>query len=556
MKRLYLCMFLCLCCVVCMAQKGDRKKYPYVATQKTTNGKYGIPDGKGGWKVQPLFDFLLFGGGEPVGVAEYKNKYYIVDRNLNVISKTATCAHIPTVTPYCVILNNGDQGSYAINFKGERISPVYEELTMHSGSVKKDAFQNYIFFAKEKGDKEYSLLGLDFKKIVKQTFRYNRLLTCFVADSRNGEINFIDPLIEFDGSNGKRGLINWNGDVIIPPIATTYIGEEDLSKCFDDFKVKELRQASTLEQCWRTTIFCPMVDVKKKRAVGYDMAGKVIIPEQKFKHYYHFFKKNMKKYIIPYLMNDKENLRAYQEKVYAPYYNFLSRMEACAKKITTPVGCAYNLVDEITGRNVRKSNAVAQRRTTTSGKGKSINRQVATKKNNAVRQKYDDATFFDLKGHVKSCVIRKSGKVTTTIRFSQIGLLDFYNDEDNDTYYFDRALNFKDGMGIMYEDLDDGDRRIKFGKIWQEDPEGLTIMINKDGQLTAKSPIFKEFSVLQLLLVTTTTYDYNGKGLITRERFRYYTYQAFDKHGNWTKRIVKDEDGKEQGIETRTIIYW
>lgn len=550
-------MLLCLCCVVCMAQKGDRKKYPYVATQKTSNGKYGIPDGKGGWKVQPLFDFLLFGGGEPVGVAEYKNKYYIVDRNLNVISKTATCAHIPTVTPYCVILNNGDQGSYAINFKGERISPVYEELTMHSGSVSKDAFQNYIFFAKEKGDKEYSLLGLDFKKIVKQRFKYTILLTSFVDDNRNGENNFIDPLIEFDGSNGKSGLINWNGDVIIPPIATTYIGGENLSTWFDDFKVKELRQASTLEQCWRTQIFCPKVDAKRKRAIGYDMTGKVIIPEQKFQNYAHFFKKNMKKYIIPYLMNDKENLRAYQEKVYAPYYNFLSRMEACAKKITTPVGYAYNLVDEITGRNVRKGNAVAQRRTATSSKGKGTRNQVATKKNGVVKQEFDDATFFDLKGHVKSCVIKENGKLTTTIRFSQIGLLDFYKDEDNDTYYFNRALNFKDGMGIWYDKSDDGKRQIKFGKIWQEDQEGLIIIINKNGQLEAKSPILKVSGFAALLAVSlVTTYEYDAKGLITQEINRYYTYQAFDKHGNWTKRIIKDEDGKELGIETRTIIYW
>lgn len=552
-------MLLCLCCVVCMAQKGDRKKYPYVATQKTTNGKYGIPDGKGGWKVQPLFDFLLFGGGEPVGVAEYKNKYYIVDRNLNVISKTATCAHIPTVTPYCVILNNGDQGSYAINFKGERISPVYEELTMHSGSVSKDAFQNYIFFAKEKGDKKYSLLGLDFKKIGKQTFRHNLLLTCFVADTRNGEINFIDPLIEFDGSNGKSGLINWNGDVIIPPIATTCIDGEDLSKWFDDFKVKELRQASTLEQCWRTKIFCPKVDVKKKRAVGYDMAGKVIIPEQKFKHYYHFFKKNMKKYIIPYLRNDKENLRAYQEKVYAPYYNFLSRMEACAKKITTPVGCAYNLVDEITGKNVRKSNAVAQRKTTTNGKGKSTNRQVATKKNNAVRQKYDDATFFDLKGHVKSCVIRKSGKVSKTIHFNQEGFLTFYKNEGSDVYNYsiESVKDHDVDMGVIRK-KDEGERVIYFGKVFEDPPVGLSIRKDKDGKLACMSPILTEVNVLNVLVIVV--YEYNAKGLIETESGwgidRHYIYQTFDKHGNWTKRIVKDKDGKEQGIETRTIIYW
>ena len=549
---------LCLCCVACIAQKGDWKKYPYVETKKTTNGKYGIPDGKGGWKVQPLFDFLLFGGGEPVGVAEYKNKYYIVDRSLNVISKTATCAHIPTVTPYCVILNNGDQGSYAINFKGERISPVYKELTIRLSSGSKDEFGSYIFFAKEKGDKDYSLLGLDFKKIVKYGFKNSILITEFVDDNRNGEQNLIHPLIEFDASNGKKGLTNWNGDVIIPPIATTFIDGSDLQDWFENkyLNAKELRKVATLEQCTRTTIFCPKVDAKKNRAIGYDMAGKVVIPEQKIQNYAQFFKKNMKKYIIPYLMNDKENLRAYQEKVYAPYYNFLSRMEDCAKNITTPVGRAYNLVDEITGKDVRKNNAVAQRRTTTSSKGKVTSGQVTTKKNSAVKQVLDDATFFDLKGHVKSCIIKEDGKLTTTIHFGQIGSLDFYKYEGNDLYYFDRALNFKDGMGITYDKSDDGNRRISFGKVWQEDPEGLTIVIDKDGQLVSKSPIVKEFNILQLLLVTTTTYEYNAKGLITRERFRYYTYQTFDKHGNWTKRIIKDKDGKEQGIETRSIIYW
>lgn len=559
MKRFYLCLLLCLCCVVCMAQKGDWKKYPYVETKKASNGKYGIPDGKGGWKVQPLFDFLLFGGGEPVGVAEYKGKYHIVDRNLNVISKTATCSRIPTVTPYCVILNNGEQGSYAINFKGERISPVYKELTMYLSPASKDQLRDYIFFAKEKDDKEYSLLGLDFKKIVKYGFSSSILLTEFVDDRRNGEQNLIHPLIEFEDSNGKRGLVNWNGDVVIPPVATTYIDGSDLHLWFENkaFKAKELRQVTTEEQCKRTKIFCPKVDVKKKRAIGYDMTGKVIIPEQKFQNYAHFFKKNMKKYIIPYLMNDKQNLRAYQEKVYAPYYNFLSRMEACAKKITMPVGRAYNLVDEITGKNVRKGNTVAQRRTTSS-KGKGTSRQVATKKNNAVKQMQEDAMFFDLKGHVKSCVVKEDGKLTTTIRFSQMGLLDFYKEEYNDVNYFNRALNYKDGMGIWYDESDYGDRRISFGKIWQENEEGLRIAINKDGQLTAKGPILKGDNILNIFVVTT--YEYNAKGLITQERGgfsdRHYTYQTFDKHGNWTKRIVKDKDGKEQGIETRTIIYW
>lgn len=540
-----------------MAQKGDWKKYPYVETKKASNGKYGIPDGKGGWKVQPLFDFLLFGGGEPVGVAEYKNKYYIVDRNLNVISKTATCAHIPTVTPYCAILNNGDQGTYAINFRGERISPIYEELTMRLGSGSKDEFGGYIFFAKEKGDKDYSLLGLDFKKIVKYGFKNSILITEFVDDNRNGEQNLIRPLIEFEDSNGKRGLMNWNGDVIIPPIATTFIDGKDLYLWYENkaFKAKELRQVASEEQCRRTKIFCPKVDAKMKRAIGYDMTGKVVIPEQKFQHYAHFFKKNMKKYIIPYLMNDKENLRAYQEKVYAPYYNFLSRMEACAKRITTPVGCAYNLVDEITGKNVRKGNAVTQRRATTGSKGNSRSRQVATQKNNAVKRMFDDATFFDLKGHVKSCVIRESGKVTTTIRFDQVGRLTFY-DEGSDLYYFNQSLGGE--MGVWRSDLDNGDYKINFGKIWKEDGGGLVIIKDKAGRLAGKAPSQKEASILSLFIMFN--YKYNDKGLIIQEYNgmidRHYTYQTFDKHGNWTKRIVKDKEGKEQGTETRTIIYW
>ena len=60
----------------------------------------------------------------------------------------------------------------------------------------------------------------------------------------------------------------------------------------------------------------------------------------------------------------------------------------------------------------------------------------------------------------------------------------------------------------------------------------------------------------------TRTFTYNAKGQIIKEVLKdgrvttttTYTYQKFDKYGNWTKRTAKT--GKKSKIETRTITYY
>ena len=62
----------------------------------------------------------------------------------------------------------------------------------------------------------------------------------------------------------------------------------------------------------------------------------------------------------------------------------------------------------------------------------------------------------------------------------------------------------------------------------------------------------------------TNTYTYNTKGLIISKHTSSfggestdattYTYQKFDKYGNWIKRTAKT--GKKSTVETRTITYY
>lgn len=73
--------------------------------------------------------------------------------------------------------------------------------------------------------------------------------------------------------------------------------------------------------------------------------------------------------------------------------------------------------------------------------------------------------------------------------------------------------------------------------------------------------------VEETVTVETTTYTYNAKGHIIKSISKIspiygkkstsittYTYQKFDKYGNWTKRTAKT--GKKSKIETRTITYY
>lgn len=62
---------------------------------------------------------------------------------------------------------------------------------------------------------------------------------------------------------------------------------------------------------------------------------------------------------------------------------------------------------------------------------------------------------------------------------------------------------------------------------------------------------------------STTKYTYNAKGQVIKEVFSTedgyritttYTYQKFDKYGNWIKRTAKNKYGTT--VETRTITYY
>lgn len=124
--------------------------------------------------------------------------------------------------------------------------------------------------------------------------------------------------------------------------------------------------------------------------------------------------------------------------------------------------------------------------------------------------------------------------------------------------------------GDFWEFEEDGDIIYEEGELYYEcilrDDYGRITQIgewrfgyNNKGQVIERSGSGGGMS-------STTKYYYNTKGLVTKaivdecnmyeeDSFTItYTYQKFDKYGNWTKRTAKT--GKRSTVQTRTITYY
>ena len=152
--------------------------------------------------------------------------------------------------------------------------------------------------------------------------------------------------------------------------------------------------------------------------------------------------------------------------------------------------------------------------------------------------KWTDRNTFNLKGPVKAVYENNSNYATWEF------------DEDGD-------IICEEGDGVNGPQLSrDKNNRIHSVGYWNN---YYIFSYNKKGQVSKKIDVCE-------LVENTITYTYNTKGHIIKSVSKYppayeipteittYTYQKFDKYGNWIKRTAKT--GKTRTVETRTITYY
>ena len=143
--------------------------------------------------------------------------------------------------------------------------------------------------------------------------------------------------------------------------------------------------------------------------------------------------------------------------------------------------------------------------------------------------KWTDRNPFNLKGPVKAVYENNSNYATWEF------------EEDGDIIYEEGELYWQ---CILRDDYD---------RITQIN--GEIYSYNNKGQVEGKQ-----------IRWDNETYTYNAKGQVIKAIFQgsgpngdysyttTYTYQKFDKYGNWIKRTAKT--GKKRTVETRTITYY
>lgn len=144
--------------------------------------------------------------------------------------------------------------------------------------------------------------------------------------------------------------------------------------------------------------------------------------------------------------------------------------------------------------------------------------------------KWTDRNTFNLKGPVKA--VYENGSTDIFSEFDYDGTLSELNNGSTDWEIS------RDRKG----------RLIEFSVIGQ----GYHFTYNTNGQLI-KLKIWAGAGT-----DFTRTFTYNSKGQVIKRNWdgdvTTYTYQKFDKYGNWIKRTAKT--GRKSTIETRTITYY
>ena len=125
----------------------------------------------------------------------------------------------------------------------------------------------------------------------------------------------------------------------------------------------------------------------------------------------------------------------------------------------------------------------------------------------------------------------------------------------------DEYLEFEENGDIIFEE----DPDIYWAFIERDNKGRITHYPSEEYTYNNKGQVIKTLVVGGGQEIVTKRY-YNAKGQVIKEvssgdgpmgritTTTTYTYQKFDKYGNWTKRTAKNKYGKE--VQTRTITYY
>lgn len=178
------------------------------------------------------------------------------------------------------------------------------------------------------------------------------------------------------------------------------------------------------------------------------------------------------------------------------------------------------------------------------------------------RQLYKDALIFELKGHVKKCIVKTITETTDDTPFGNFldGESEYvYEFTSSGEYISDRknrtARHDKEGKLIFEKFLEEA---LLFPDI--TNIKEISYRYDSKGYLIeefGKEPLDESFQSFKY------TYIYDDKGFVREFKLTtgtstssVYTYQilSVDKRGNWIKRICKSDIGTT--TETRTIYYY
>ncbi len=277
---------------------------PYVDVKKDAAGKYGYYYENGDCLLPPLFDWALqFGLGDRATAVKYMDLYYIIDREGYLILPTGF-EDMPDVYKNFAVV--GEEGKrYAIDLQGRRLSPEGWSVEPLERS-----HADPLFFAMTPvGDETGGAYLAD--------FRFEPLSEVRATSFRH--MIYCPEVFEYmisDGVLSRYGLMNAEGDVLIPA-DTYYLGlsEKSLWSLDGSYALVHAAGMEGLydEEDKERTVFVEAT--KGNITTLYDVTGEVVVPAQKHTTESKYYKRNTKKYLVPYLHALSSNKERFEERV-------------------------------------------------------------------------------------------------------------------------------------------------------------------------------------------------------------------------------------------------
>lgn len=303
MKTLFstICFVLLTVCAVF----GQSDKLPFLEARQDSSGKYGYFDPNGKCVIPCVFDRALsFGQEDIVSYVKYANRYYLIDRDGYWVSEAGSPwpPHIfkgfASVGEY--------QKQYLIDFHGRRLSP--EGYYIEPVEIYRQE-DSPILFGMSSETGKMQLVDCSFKPVSEV------VATKFTTPA------YAPHTIEYELADGRRGLMNADGEVLIEAQPTTFLGMDIFRVNESEDYKKWLRKAGLYELYTEKELSKTLIVLvaDNETASLYDISGHLIAPKQKAASPYKLMQRNFKEFIVPYLRRKAENLARIEEKVKRPF---------------------------------------------------------------------------------------------------------------------------------------------------------------------------------------------------------------------------------------------